>query len=63
MESVESWLEDLILVITVVTSKGRPHPTIYPTCFGKTMPADWIEDKRNRTVMTVLRAHEDYEKK
>ena len=54
---------DVVLSIAVVTSSGQAHPTIYPTCFGKSMPRDWVEDDQNRTVMTVLRESEDYKKK
>lgn len=64
LDGVEASLTgDVVLSIAVITSSGQAHPTIYPTCFGKTMPRDWVEDDKNRTVMTVLRASEDYEKK
>jgi hypothetical protein len=53
---------DIKVTITVLTSKGLPHPTMHVTCHGRSMPSDWKEDKANRTVTTVVRAEDGYKK-
>ena len=65
LENVEDGIENenIIVVIGAVTRCGAPHPTVYPTCFGRLMPADWTENKVDKTVMTVLSAADNYTKR
>lgn len=63
LENVEDDIENIIIDIGAVTREGVPHPTVYPTCFGRLMPADWQENERDKTVMTVLKAAENYTKR
>lgn len=62
LENVKDGVENIIVIIGAVTRCGAPHPTVYPTCFGRQMPADWTENTENKTVMTVLSASENYTK-
>jgi hypothetical protein len=63
LENVKDGVENIIVIIGAVTRCGAPHPTVYPTCFGRQMPADWTENTENKTVMTVLSASENYTKR
>lgn len=49
---------NVTLQISTVTESGISHPTIHPSCFGKTMSPDWKENRAKRTVTTKFMVSE-----
>lgn len=60
LENVPPQAGDIPIEISVRTVTGQPHPTIYATCFGKSMPDDWSQDATTGIVRTVVKATEGY---